>query len=101
MPFVSAELSSPMSPLSSRTRAGPAGPHRTLPSATRRQAAVGTNWIYEIKHDGYRLMARRDPVGIRCLTRMARPGEPLPARTAKLIGVLFRIKGNRAIWLRW
>ena len=21
----------------------------------------GTNWIHEIKHDGYRLMARRDP----------------------------------------
>jgi ATP-dependent DNA ligase len=25
----------------------------------------GSNWIHEIKHDGYRLMARRDPVGIR------------------------------------
>ena len=24
----------------------------------------GANWIHEIKHDGYRLMARRDPVGI-------------------------------------
>jgi ATP-dependent DNA ligase len=23
----------------------------------------GSNWIYEIKHDGYRLMARRDPRG--------------------------------------
>ena len=21
----------------------------------------GSNWIHEIKHDGYRLMARRDP----------------------------------------
>ena len=29
----------------------------------------GSNWIYEIKHDGYRLMARRDPVGIRLVTR--------------------------------
>ena len=26
-----------------------------------------SNWIHEIKHDGYRLMARRDPVGIRLL----------------------------------
>jgi ATP-dependent DNA ligase len=25
--------------------------------------------VHEIKHDGYRLMARRDPVGIRLLTR--------------------------------
>ena len=29
----------------------------------------GSTWIHEIKHDGYRLMARRDPVGIRLLTR--------------------------------
>ena len=29
----------------------------------------GAGWIHEIKHDGYRLMARRDPVGIRLLTR--------------------------------
>ena len=29
----------------------------------------GSNWIHEIKHDGYRLMVRRDPVGIRLLTR--------------------------------
>src|SRR3954464_1075171 len=29
----------------------------------------GSNWIHEIKHDGYRLMARRDPIGIRLLTR--------------------------------
>ena len=28
----------------------------------------GSNWIHEIKHDGYRLMARRDPVGIRLIT---------------------------------
>jgi ATP-dependent DNA ligase len=24
----------------------------------------GPDWVHEIKHDGYRLMARRDPVGI-------------------------------------
>jgi bifunctional non-homologous end joining protein LigD len=29
----------------------------------------GPDWVQEIKHDGYRLMARRDPVGIRLLTR--------------------------------
>jgi ATP-dependent DNA ligase len=31
----------------------------------------GSNWIHEIKHDGFRLMARRDPVGIRLITRRA------------------------------
>jgi bifunctional non-homologous end joining protein LigD len=29
----------------------------------------GSDWIHEIKHDGFRLMARRDPVGIRLITR--------------------------------
>jgi bifunctional non-homologous end joining protein LigD len=29
----------------------------------------GSNWIHEIKHDGYRLMAHRDPVGTCLLTR--------------------------------
>jgi bifunctional non-homologous end joining protein LigD len=29
----------------------------------------GPHWIHEIKHDGFRLMARRDPVGIRLITR--------------------------------
>ena len=37
----------------------------------------GANWIHEIKHDGYRLMARRDPVGIRLLTLGSDAGLPL------------------------
>ena len=28
---------------------------------------TGAAWLHEIKHDGYRLMARRDPVGIRLI----------------------------------
>jgi ATP-dependent DNA ligase len=39
-----------------------------LPSPADRPPS-GSNWIHEIQHDGYRLMARRDPVGIRLLTR--------------------------------
>src|SRR5215208_4968828 len=34
-----------------------------LPSPADRPPS-GTNWIHEIKHDGYRLMVRRDSVGI-------------------------------------
>jgi bifunctional non-homologous end joining protein LigD len=30
---------------------------------------AGPDWVHEIKHDGYRLLARRDPVGVRLLTR--------------------------------
>jgi bifunctional non-homologous end joining protein LigD len=33
------------------------------------QPPTGSGWVHEIKHDGFRLMARRDPVGIRLLTR--------------------------------
>ena len=39
-----------------------------LPSRADRPPS-GSKWIHEIKHDGYRLMARRDPVGIRLITR--------------------------------
>jgi bifunctional non-homologous end joining protein LigD len=39
-----------------------------LPAVVCRLPAV-RRWLHEIKHDGYRLMARRDPVGIRLITR--------------------------------
>ena len=64
-----------MSSSSSRIRSSPAG-FIDLPSNTGRQAAVGVQLDYEIKHDGYRLMARRDPVGIRLLTRNGMTGLP-------------------------
>ena len=39
-----------------------------LPSPAKRPP-VGSNWIHEIKHDGFRIMARRDSAGVRLLTR--------------------------------
>jgi ATP-dependent DNA ligase len=30
---------------------------------------IGGNWLHEIKHDGFRIMARRDAAGVRLLTR--------------------------------
>jgi bifunctional non-homologous end joining protein LigD len=39
-----------------------------LPSPANRPPA-GSNWIHEIKHDGFRIMARRDSAGVRLLTR--------------------------------
>jgi bifunctional non-homologous end joining protein LigD len=58
-----------MSSLSSRTRSGPPGFIEPCLPSTADKPPSGANWIHEIKHDGYRLMARRDPVGIRLLTR--------------------------------
>src|SRR5580692_9838495 len=31
--------------------------------------AIGGDWLHEIKHDGFRIMARRDAAGVRLLTR--------------------------------
>ncbi len=39
-----------------------------LPSPAKRPPA-GPNWIHEIKHDGFRIMARRDGAGVRLFTR--------------------------------
>jgi bifunctional non-homologous end joining protein LigD len=39
-----------------------------LPSPAKLPPA-GPGWIHEIKHDGFRMMARRDGAGIRVLTR--------------------------------
>jgi ATP-dependent DNA ligase len=40
------------------------------------QPPTGAGWVHQIKHDGYRLMARRDPIGIRLLTRNGHDWSP-------------------------
>jgi bifunctional non-homologous end joining protein LigD len=42
-----------------------------LPAAAREGAAdrAGLGWIHEIKHDGFRILARRDANGVRLFTR--------------------------------
>jgi ATP-dependent DNA ligase len=57
------------------------------------QPPTGPGWVHEIKHDGYRLMARRDAlsVGIRLLTRNGHDWgafallDPLLARPALVV----------------
>jgi bifunctional non-homologous end joining protein LigD len=39
-----------------------------LPSPAKRPP-IGRGWIHEIKHDGFRLIARRDAAGVRLITR--------------------------------
>jgi ATP-dependent DNA ligase len=39
-----------------------------LPSKAERPPS-GPDWVHEIKHDGYRLMVRRDGARVRCFTR--------------------------------
>jgi bifunctional non-homologous end joining protein LigD len=33
----------------------------------------GPDWLHEIKHDGFRILARRDAAGVRLYTRTVRP----------------------------
>jgi len=39
-----------------------------LPSPAKGPPA-GANWIHEIKHDGFRIMAQRDGASVRLITR--------------------------------
>jgi hypothetical protein len=39
-----------------------------LPSPAERPPS-GPDWVHEIKHDGFRMMVRRDAAGVRLLTR--------------------------------
>jgi bifunctional non-homologous end joining protein LigD len=39
-----------------------------LPSPAK-AAPSGPDWLHEIKHDGFRIMARRDATGVRLITR--------------------------------
>ncbi|MFZ2075324.1 MAG: DNA ligase [Xanthobacteraceae bacterium] len=55
-----------MSRLRTRGTSGHIDP--CLPSPAERPPS-GAGWIHEIKHDGFRIMARRDSAGVRLITR--------------------------------
>jgi ATP-dependent DNA ligase len=50
--------------------------HRAVSSSPADRLPSGGDWVHEIKHDGYRLMARRDPIGIRLITRNGHDWSP-------------------------
>jgi bifunctional non-homologous end joining protein LigD len=54
--------------LRERTRPGLGIIEPCLPSPAKAPPS-GPNWIHEIKHDGFRIMARRGPAGVRLITR--------------------------------
>jgi bifunctional non-homologous end joining protein LigD len=54
--------------LRERTRPGLGIIEPCLPSPAERPPS-GPGWLHEIKHDGFRIMARRDGAGIRLITR--------------------------------
>ena len=69
----------------SRRAAPPGFVEPCLPSRAERPPS----WIHEIKHDGYRLMARRDPAGVCLLTRN---GHDWAARYPLILEAVNRLK---------
>jgi bifunctional non-homologous end joining protein LigD len=53
-----------------RTRPGLGMIDPCLPSPAKAPLS-GSGWIHEIKHDGFRILARRGPAGVRLITRNA------------------------------
>jgi ATP-dependent DNA ligase len=43
--------------------------HSALPAIPAERPPTGPGWIHEIKHDGFRMMVRRDAAGVRLLSR--------------------------------
>jgi bifunctional non-homologous end joining protein LigD len=58
-----------MSTYSSRTRRATSGFIVPCRPTLATRPPPGPDWLHEIKHDGYRLMARRDGAGIRLITK--------------------------------
>jgi ATP-dependent DNA ligase len=54
--------------LRERTRPGPGIIEPFLPSSAKAPAS-GPGWLHEIKHDGFRILARRNDAGVQLLTR--------------------------------
>jgi bifunctional non-homologous end joining protein LigD len=54
--------------LRERTRPGLGIVEPCLPSSAKVPPS-GPGWIHEIKHDGFRIQARRGPAGVRLITR--------------------------------
>ena len=61
-----------------------------LPSKAARPPS-GPLWVHEIKHDGYRLMVRRDGAHVRCFTRN---GHDWADRVPAIVDAAHRIKAS-------
>ena len=61
-----------------------------LPSKAARPPS-GPLWLHEIKHDGYRLMVRRDGARVRCFTRN---GHDWHDRFPAIVAAALRIKAS-------
>ncbi len=61
-----------------------------LPSPAKRPPS-GPDWLHEIKHDGFRIMARRDAAGVRLITRN---GNDFTARFPLAVAAITALPGR-------
>ncbi len=61
-----------------------------LPSPAKRPPS-GPDWLHEIKHDGFRIMARRDAAGVRLITRN---GNDFTARFPLAVAAIAALPGR-------
>jgi bifunctional non-homologous end joining protein LigD len=57
-------------------------------------APSGTEWVHEVKHDGYRVIARKDDKRVRLFSR---PGNDLTARFPLIVEALARLRSRSCI----
>jgi ATP dependent DNA ligase domain len=96
-PFAPESPKPPQQPPDGRGGA-PAPPHvaayppdRALPAVALRVPAIGRGWLHEIKHDGFRVIARKDGPRVRLY---GRPGNDLTDRFPLIVEALVRLRSR-------
>jgi bifunctional non-homologous end joining protein LigD len=80
--------------MSLRPRALPAGfIEPCLPTSTKRPPS-GKGWLHEIKHDGFRVVARKDGKRVRLYSR---PGNELTRRFPRIVEAVARLRARTCI----
>ena len=80
--------------MSLRLRTLPAGfIEPCLPTSSKRPPA-GDGWLHEIKHDGFRCIARKDGKRVKLYSR---PGNDLTRRFTRIVEAVARLKARTCI----
>jgi bifunctional non-homologous end joining protein LigD len=77
-----------------RPRTLPAGFIPPRPTEESAEAASGALWLHEIKHDGFRVIARKDGAGVRLYSR---PGNDLTDRFSLIVDALAGLRSRSCI----
>ena len=70
------------------------GLHRAVPSHQRPAAAFRRGWLHEIKHDGFRVIARKDGKRVKLYSR---PGNDLTYRFPLIVEALGKLRSRSCI----